>query len=227
MTAEIISSSTPSIVFTRTRRGAERVARQLTSAGVRAESIHGGRSQGQRTRALAAFSSGRVAALVATDVAARGIHVKGVASVVHYDLPDDPKDYLHRSGRTARAGLDGVVVSLVSPDQRREVQSLQRSIGLDHVTHDPAADWLTGSSGSRLTDVPANPQRAPKARSNGNGRRHNGGQSRSANAGGNSRNGNPSSGNRSNGNRSNGNRNGSGNRNRSRNGNGNRSQRSG
>ncbi|MFP3915661.1 MAG: DEAD/DEAH box helicase, partial [Actinomycetota bacterium] len=143
ITADIISSSTPSIVFTRTRRGAERVARQLSNAGVRAESIHGGRSQGQRTRALAAFSSGRASALVATDVAARGIHVSNVASVVHYDLPTDYKDYLHRSGRTARAGADGVVVSLVMPDQRREVRTLQRSIGLDQVSHDPAEDWLT------------------------------------------------------------------------------------
>lgn len=172
--ADIISSSTPSIVFTRTRRGAERVARQLIRAGVRAESIHGGRSQGQRSRALAAFSAGRVAALVATDVAARGIHVADVASIVHYDLPDDHKDYLHRSGRTARAGADGVVVSLVTPDQHREMRALQRSVGLDQVTHDPAEDWLTGRSGGRLGEALVVSGRSRTPDSNGDRRRHNG-----------------------------------------------------
>ncbi|HJR92415.1 MAG TPA: DEAD/DEAH box helicase [Acidimicrobiia bacterium] len=202
MTADIITSSTPSIVFTRTRRGAERVARQLGQAGVAAESIHGGRSQSQRTRALKAFSTGRVAALVATDVAARGIHVEGVASVIHFDLPDDPKDYLHRSGRTARAGAGGVVVSFMSAEQNRAVHNLQRSVGLDHVTHDPAADWLTGSSGSRLGTVASQefrPAPTPSGSRNGSG-----------------------NGNRS-GDR---NRNGSGNRNRNRNRNRSNSQRS-
>ncbi len=174
MTAEIVSSSSPAIVFTRTRRGAERVARQLSSAGVKAESIHGGRSQGQRTRALAAFSTGRVAALVATDVAARGIHVDGVASVVHFDLPGDSKDYLHRSGRTARAGAGGVVVSLVPGDQTGELRHLQRSIGVAGVSHDPAEDWLTGRSGSRIdasSAERARPVRRARGNGNGNGNR--------------------------------------------------------
>ena len=160
LAAEVIASSTPAIVFTRTRSGAERLARQLARAGVHTEAIHGGRSQAQRSRALAAFAQGRVAALVATDVAARGIHVDRVASVIHFDLPADPKDYLHRSGRTARAGADGVVVSFVLPDQRREASSLQRSVGLTQRMHDPAADWLTGELGSRLGAVePARPVR--------------------------------------------------------------------
>src|SRR5690606_27382749 len=160
LAAEVIASSTPAIVFTRTRSGAERNARQIARAGVHTESIHGGRSQAQRSRALAAFAQGRVAALVATDVAARGIHVDRVASVIHFDLPADPKDYLHRSGRTARAGADGVVVSFVLPDQRREASSLQRSVGLTQRMHDPAADWLTGELGSRLGAVePARPVR--------------------------------------------------------------------
>ena len=97
-TAEIVGTSTPSIVFTRTRRGADRVASQLERAGVAAAAIHGGRSQSQRNRALNSFTKGRVKALVATDVAARGIHVDGVASVIHFDLPADGKDYLHRCG---------------------------------------------------------------------------------------------------------------------------------
>ncbi|MDP3984970.1 MAG: DEAD/DEAH box helicase, partial [Acidimicrobiia bacterium] len=100
ITAEIIESASPSLVFTRTRHGADKVARQLQRMGVRAAAIHGGRSQSQRTSALKAFVDGKVDALIATDVAARGIHVDGIASVVHFDLPAEPKEYLHRSGRT-------------------------------------------------------------------------------------------------------------------------------
>jgi superfamily II DNA/RNA helicase len=118
------------IVFSRTRRGADRLARRLAATGVEAVAIHGDRSQGQRERALAAFARGRVQALVATDVAARGIHVDDVACVVHYDLPGDHKDYVHRSGRTGRAGASGTVVSLVLDDDRRSVRALQRTLGL-------------------------------------------------------------------------------------------------
>lgn len=182
--AQIVTTTTPTIVFTRTRHGADRVARQLTRAGVAAEAIHGGRSQNQRTRALSAFSSGRVAALVATDVAARGIHVTGVGGVVHFDLPADHKDYLHRSGRTARAGSDGVVVSLVTPDQRREAASLQRSVGLAQATHDPGNDWLTGESGGRLGEAEPTRQKplaSARSKNRGGGRRPNGNRNRSAN----------------------------------------------
>ncbi len=185
-TAEIIGTSTPSIVFTRTRRGADRVAEQLERAGVAAASIHGGRSQSQRTRALDAFSRGRVKALVATDVAARGIHVSGVASVIHFDLPADGKDYLHRSGRTARAGLSGVVVSLVMSDQMGELKRIQRSVGLETKMHNSSEDWLTGSSGSRIGDAPVFEERSqPSGRqrhNNGGRRRHN-----NSNRGGNQR----------------------------------------
>jgi len=103
-TASVIERLGSTIVFTRTRHGADRLARQLGKLGVSAEPIHGGRSQGQRDRALAAFKQNRAAALIATDVAARGIHVDGVAAVVHFDQPADGATYLHRSGRTARAG---------------------------------------------------------------------------------------------------------------------------
>ena len=176
-TAEIIGTSTPSIVFTRTRRGADRVAKQLERAGVAATSIHGGRTQSQRNRALDAFSKGKVKALIATDVAARGIHVDGVASVVHFDLPADGKDYLHRSGRTARAGADGVVVSLVLADQLRDLEKLQRSIGLSTRMHIPADDWLTGSSGSRVGDAPVVESKG----SNGGGGKHGGNRNRNRN----------------------------------------------
>ena len=129
--AAVIERIGPTVVFCRTRRGADRVARQLARAGVPATAMHGDQSQPARERALAAFHSGRVAALVATDVAARGIHVDDVAGVVHFDPPADHKAYVHRSGRTARAGNHGVVVSLVVPDLRTPVRQLQRELGYE------------------------------------------------------------------------------------------------
>lgn len=129
-TAQIIEASGRSIIFTRTRHGADRLARQLGKLGVGAVSMHGGRSQNQRNRALREFSSGQAQALIATDVAARGIHIDAVASVVHFDPPADHKDYLHRSGRTARAGAPGTVVSLVTKDQRRSVGRMQRDLDI-------------------------------------------------------------------------------------------------
>ncbi|HPU39563.1 MAG TPA: DEAD/DEAH box helicase, partial [Microthrixaceae bacterium] len=128
--AQIIDRMGPTVVFCRTKRGADRVAKQLESAGVRAAAIHGDRSQGQRDRALEDFRSGRAQALVATDVAARGIHVDDVAAVIHFDPPEDPKDYVHRSGRTARAGARGVVVSLVITEKASLVKGLQKSLDL-------------------------------------------------------------------------------------------------
>jgi superfamily II DNA/RNA helicase/cold shock CspA family protein len=129
LAAELVGRAGPTIVFCRTRHGADRVARQLGQAGVRAVAIHGRRTQAQRDQALRSFRDGRSPALVATDVAARGIHVDGVACVVHFDLPDDPKDYVHRSGRTGRAGAPGTVVSLVTPDARKAARALQRELG--------------------------------------------------------------------------------------------------
>ena len=154
ITADIISSSTPTLVFTRTRHGADKVARLLERRGIRAAAIHGGRSQSQRTRALKAFGQKHVEALIATDVAARGIHVDGVTSVVHFDLPADHKDYLHRSGRTARAGAGGVVVSLVMADQLGELRKLQRQVGFHDALHDPDNGWLSVDGGSRVGERP-------------------------------------------------------------------------
>jgi superfamily II DNA/RNA helicase len=119
----------PTVVFCRTKRGADRIATQLEAAGVRSAAIHGDRSQSQRERALESFHKGRVQALVATDVAARGIHVDGVLGVIHYDPPGDHKDYVHRSGRTARAGNKGTVVSLVAPELRKDVAAIQKALG--------------------------------------------------------------------------------------------------
>ena len=129
--AELFAESKMSraLVFTRTKRGADRVAKYLTGAGVDADSIHGDKSQGQRERALAAFKAGEVRALVATDIAARGIDVDGVTHVVNFELPNVPEAYVHRIGRTARAGADGAAISLVCDDERsllRDIQKLTR-----------------------------------------------------------------------------------------------------
>ncbi len=120
------ASMAKALVFTRTKRGADRVAKYLDAAGVKADSIHGDKSQGQRERALAAFKAGDVRALVATDIAARGIDVDAVSHVVNFDLPNVPESYVHRIGRTARAGADGIAISLVSDDERGLLKDIQK-----------------------------------------------------------------------------------------------------
>lgn len=146
ITRDIVSAVSSAIVFTRTRHAADRLARQLSRQGVRAAVIHGNRSQSQRERALADFSKGRVDALVATDVAARGIHVDNVGVVVHFDPPASGKDYVHRSGRTGRAGADGLVVTLVAPDKVGEVKSLQRALAIRQPVESVALDRLTNGA---------------------------------------------------------------------------------
>jgi superfamily II DNA/RNA helicase len=131
LAADVIDGSGPTVVFCRTRHGVDRLARQLKAEGIKTGYIHGGRSQSQRDRALQVFTTGKVDALVATDVAARGIHVDGVTCVIHYDPPADIKDYVHRSGRTARAGAVGVVVSFLDGPQVKESQKMQRKLGLE------------------------------------------------------------------------------------------------
>jgi ATP-dependent RNA helicase RhlE len=116
------------LVFTRTKHGADRVVRNLAKSGIAAEAIHGNKSQGQREKALAAFRSGRVANLVATDIAARGIDVAGISHVINYDLPNIPETYVHRIGRTARAGSAGVAISLCSADEAPFLRSIEQLI---------------------------------------------------------------------------------------------------
>jgi superfamily II DNA/RNA helicase len=142
-TADVVGAVGRSIVFTRTRRGADRLARQLGTLGVEAVAMHGGRSQSQRDRALRAFASGRMPALIATDVAARGIHVESVASVIHFDPARDHKDYLHRSGRTARAGATGTVVSLVTGEQQSSIRRIQRGLGIREPIGRPRLEALS------------------------------------------------------------------------------------
>ena len=129
MAAQIVARHASTVVFCRTKRGADRLARQLGQSGLTVAAIHGDRSQAQREKALAAFSAGRVQALVATDVAARGIHVDAVGCVLHFDPPEDAKAYVHRSGRTGRAGAGGTVLSLVTADQAAAVRTLQKALG--------------------------------------------------------------------------------------------------
>jgi ATP-dependent RNA helicase RhlE len=109
------------LVFTRTKRGADRVAEELGKHKIDAAAIHGNKSQGQRERALALFRSGALRVLVATDIAARGLDIPGVSHVINYELPDEPESYVHRIGRTARAGREGVAIAFCSPDEREQL----------------------------------------------------------------------------------------------------------
>ena len=128
--AAIVGGADKALCFVRTKRGADRLVADLRAEGVRAEAIHGDLRQSAREQALDRFTAGKLPALVATDVAARGLDIEGVDVVVHYDPPEDHKAYLHRSGRTARAGGSGVVATLVLWDQILEVERIQRRLGL-------------------------------------------------------------------------------------------------
>jgi superfamily II DNA/RNA helicase len=162
ITAKLVSQHGQAFVFCRTKRGADRVVRQLLAQGVRAVPMHGDRTQGQRERALESFSKGKADALVATDVVARGIHVDDVPCVVHFDPPADHTDYVHRSGRTGRVGRTGTVVSLVTDEQRKEVQGMQRALGMELGLLAPFS-WPTPAP--KLTPAPAPAPTPPTAAS--------------------------------------------------------------
>ncbi|ATL28890.1 DEAD/DEAH box helicase [Streptomyces formicae] len=161
VTAAIAARKGRTIIFVRTQLGADRIAEQLCESGVKADALHGGMTQGARTRVLEDFKKGYVNALVATDVAARGIHVDGIDLVLNVDPAGDHKDYLHRSGRTARAGRSGTVVSLSLPHQRRQIFRLMEDAGVDasrHIingggTFDPEVAEITGARS--MTEVQA------------------------------------------------------------------------
>ena len=180
--ASVIATAGSTIVFTRTRHGADRAARQLSRVGIPAAAIHGNRSQAQRSRALRDFASRKALALVATDVAARGIHVDGVECVVHYDPVDEDSAYIHRSGRTARAGAAGQVVSFVDPSQVRLVRAMQRRLSLScEITAPPPMDGpaVTVPADNPRPDQRSRPRqhnkpdsnRKPSRRSRPNGRK--------------------------------------------------------
>jgi superfamily II DNA/RNA helicase len=151
VTAEIAAGDSKVIMFVRTKHGADRLAKQLARVGLRAAAMHGGKSQNARTRALEWLKDGSLDALVATNVAARGIHIDGIDLVVNVDPPTEAKDYLHRGGRTARAGKSGAVVTLVLPEQRHEVKTMMASVGIkpDAATVRPGDDHLVRVTGAR------------------------------------------------------------------------------
>ncbi|MGK4583871.1 DEAD/DEAH box helicase [Kitasatospora sp. HPMI-4] len=178
-TARIAAREGRVIMFVHTKHGADRLAKQLRANGVQAAALHGGKSQPQRNRTLDQFRDGQVTALIATNVAARGIHIDGLDLVVNVDPPIDHKDYLHRGGRTARAGESGTVVTLVLPEQRREVNRLMSTAGIRPTITKvrPADAELTRITGARTPSgvallpiaAPAQAQPAPAARSAASG----------------------------------------------------------
>ena len=138
--AEIATQYERAIVFCRTKHGSDRLAGNLESMGINTCVIHGNRSQAQREKALEQFRRGKATVMVATDVAARGIHIDAVPVVVHFDMPEDPKDYIHRSGRTGRAGMKGTVISLIDKSMRRTTTSLCRGMKFDVIYDEPNFD---------------------------------------------------------------------------------------
>jgi len=159
--AEVAVRPARTLFFVRTKHGADRLAKQLGRAGVDAAALHGNLAQNARQRVMAAFAEGRTRVLVATDVAARGLHVDDVDLVVHFDPPADHKDYLHRSGRTARAGNSGTVVSFVQADQMTDVRKLQRDAAVDALVESvaPGHHAVREMGASGLPVVPQTPRR--------------------------------------------------------------------
>jgi superfamily II DNA/RNA helicase len=183
--AEIASRPARTLFFVRTKHGADRLAKQLSRAGVEAAAIHGNRNQSQRQRALDAFAAGHPRVLVATDVAARGIHVDDIELVVHFDPPNDHKDYLHRSGRTARAGASGMVVTLAEQGQVRELQRMHDAAGVSAARHHvDVGHHVVREIATSGTPVPPAPAAPPGSAAGGAARRrpraprHGGGQAR-------------------------------------------------
>lgn len=192
---ELAAGRDRSLLFMRTKHGAKKLAQQLTKSGIPAVELHGNLSQGARERNLAAFADGSSKVLVATDIAARGIHVDDIALVIHVDPPAEHKAYLHRSGRTARAGAEGVVITMMTPDQVTDVKALTKAASIQptvtrvapgHV----AITGLVGEPADYVTPVPGvvqpqqNPRRPAASTGRPAGSRHDGhgGHGRGANA---------------------------------------------
>ncbi|SIP86192.1 ATP-dependent RNA helicase RhlE [Corynebacterium afermentans subsp. afermentans] len=181
---QIAAREGKTIMFMRTKHGVDRQVKKLRRAGIQAQGLHGDKGQGARTRALEGFADGSTAVLVATDIAARGIDVDDVSLVVHVDPPAEHKAYLHRAGRTARAGTSGTVVTLVMDDQTKEVAQLLRKAGVNapEVRVAPLSDSLVTITGARKPEgaplpPPGQPRRTNKPAASGN-------RSRNANRGG-------------------------------------------
>jgi ATP-dependent RNA helicase RhlE len=192
------------LIFTRTKHGANRLTQQLEGAGIKASAIHGNKSQGARTRALADFKDNRITALVATEVAARGLDIKELPHVVNYELPNVPEDYVHRIGRTARAGATGQAVSLVSPDEAPLLRDIERLLKRPlqiavvpefPITHTAAPAANSESSGDhRRPDPAARPSRPQGQRRGGRSGGGGGGRGRAPGHAGKSASGSGASG---------------------------------
>ena len=161
--AELLRSESVdrALIFTRTKHGADKVVRGLEKAGIAAEAIHGNKSQGQRERVLAAFRTGKVRTLIATDIAARGIDVDGISHVFNYDLPNIPESYVHRIGRTARAGADGIAISFCDSEERPFLRDIEKLIRITI----PATDRRSERGPAQHAKPPG--KTAPKGRRNG------------------------------------------------------------
>jgi ATP-dependent RNA helicase RhlE len=164
---------TRALVFTRTKHGADRVVKQLTRSGLRAEAIHGNKGQGARERALANFKSGAARALVATDIAARGLDIDAVSHVINFDLPHEPEVYVHRIGRTGRAGASGIALSFCEVDEREDLDQIERLIGMeipvvaDHEYRSNVPPPAPGRDLSRRGGPQRPPQRSSQPRHRG------------------------------------------------------------
>jgi len=172
------------LVFSRTKHGADKIVRQLEAAGLSAGAIHGNKSQAQRERAIALFKSGEMPVLVATDIAARGIDIPGVSHVVNFDLPDVPEQYVHRIGRTARAGADGIAIAFCAPDERGNLRDIERTTRQRIAAVPLPADFMANAEAfKRLKPAPkAAPQRSERGHTKAD-RRHDGQQRRNRNNG--------------------------------------------
>ena len=177
------------LVFTRTKRGADRVAKYLEAAQISAAAIHGDKSQSQRERALASFKAGKVRALIATDIAARGIDVDAVSHVIQYELPQVPESYVHRIGRTARAGAGGVAISFCADDERGLLRDIQKVTRQTIPTFDRRNDRQLAVLTANAPSIPAAEQALPQAKDRGPRP-----QNRGGNNGGNNRRGRPGGG---------------------------------
>ena len=181
ITSDVIKTFGRTIVFCRTRAGVDRVADELEDLGIRVSDLHGGLTQGQRNNAMKSFANGENLALIATDVAARGIDIEDVKVVIHYDPPENSKAYKHRSGRTARAGANGVVISLVQKPQKRTLTTIQKQVGIKASFSPPNFDDLPDSNYKYHRPPPRKkPKNKPQQnnRGRGGGRRPRGGRER-------------------------------------------------
>ena len=172
-----------SLIFTRTKHGANKLARDLAKAGIRAEAIHGNKSQAQRTKALDSFKRGKVSILVATDIASRGLDIEQLPVVINYELPHVAEDYVHRIGRTGRAGAEGFALSLVCADEAKQLQAIERLIGQQIEREEvegyepqhsvPITNLRSRAPSQRSSNSDGRRSRNSRPNGNGSGKRHN------------------------------------------------------